>query len=238
MVDNLLNASKIKINGVYTDEYGIYPKGRYEVPTPEEDVERIYIRGRDGELTKKYGYRNIDLPIRFYMKDESFKTAFRKAKTFMLNAKTLQVDDDEEVYYKVKSVTVRPAENVMKTFGEFDVEFTLDPFQYEVNNPTETITSQTTIHNPGYEALPVITVHMSGMGNIYINDQEVTIQNVNGTITIDSEMQNAYRIEGGYIVNLNKHMIGRFPVLEHGQNTISFDGDISKIELIKNWRWV
>ena len=237
-MDNLLNASKIKINGIYTDEHGIYPKGRYEVPTAEEDVERINIRGRDGSLTKKYGYLDIPLSVTFYIHAESFKTAFRKAKMFLLSAKTIQVDDDDEVYYKVKSVTIHPAENVMKTFGEFVVDFVLDPFMYEVNNPVQTITSQTTIHNPGYEALPVITAHMSGTGNIYVNEQKVTIQNVNGTITIDSEMQNAYRIEGGYIVNLNKHMIGKFPVLEHGSNVISFDGDISKIELIKNWRWV
>src|SRR5690606_38235708 len=171
-----------------------------------------------------------------YIHAESFKKNFRKAKMFLLNAKTIQVDDDDDVYYKVKSVTVHPAENVMKTFGEFVVDFVLDPFMYEVNNPTEIITSRTTINNPGYKSEPIMTVTCSGTGKIYINDQEITIQNINGTITIDSEMQNAYRIEGGYIVNLNKHMIGKFPVLRHGSNVIDFDGDISKIELIKNWR--
>src|SRR5690606_4222876 len=154
---------------------------------------------------------------------------FRKAKMYLLNAKTLIFDDDNEVFYKVKNVQIDTAENYVLQFGEFTVNFTLDPFQYEVNNPTETITSQTTINNPGYEALPVITAHMSGTGNIYVNEQKVTIQNINGTITIDSEMQNAYRIEGGYIVNLNKHMIGKFPILRHGSNVIDFDGDISKM---------
>lgn len=235
-------ASKIKLDGVYTDDYGLKVQGRYEIPTAEKDIEFIEIKGRDGELTKEYGYKNITLSVSFSIntrwKSESFKSAFRKVKQYILNAKTLETDDDPEIYYKIKSVQIETAENRIVKFGQFVVNFVLDPFQYEVDNEPITITSRTVINNPGYEALPVITVHMSGTGNIYINEQKVTIQNVNGTITIDSEMQNAYRKSGGYITNLNNHMIGKFPVLEHGKNTISFDGDISKIELIKNWRWV
>src|SRR5690606_24889102 len=37
-------ASKLKINNVYTDEYGFKPKGRIEVPTPEQHVEHIEIK--------------------------------------------------------------------------------------------------------------------------------------------------------------------------------------------------
>lgn len=234
----MFKASKLKINNVYTDEYGIKPKGRIEVPTPEQYVEQIEIKGRNGSLTKKYGYKVILLPVHFTILGDNFKKIFRKAKIHLLNAKTLIFDDDDEVFYKVKSVQIDTAENLVVKFGEFTVNFTLDPFMYEVDNPAETIISRTTINNPGYEAEPIMTVTCNGTGSIYINDQEITIQNINGTITIDSEMQNAYRIAGGYITNLNSHMIGKFPVLEHGDNVISFDGDISKIELIKNWRWV
>lgn len=235
-------ASKIKLDGVYTDDYGLKVEDRYEIPTAEKDIEFIEIKGRDGELTKEYGYKNITLSVSFSLnmrwKSESFKSAFRKVKRYILNAKTFAVDDDPEVYYKIKSAQIESAENKIVKFGQFVVNFVLDPFQYEVNNAPISITSQTTIHNPGYEAEPIMTVHCNGTGNIYINEQKVTIQNINGTITIDSEMQNAYRVSGGYVTNLNNHMIGKFPVLEHGQNTINFDGDISKIELIKNWRWV
>lgn len=234
----MFRASKLKINNVYTDEYGIKPKGRIEVPTPEQDVEHIEIKGRNGSLTKKYGYKNIDLPVHFTILSDNFKKTFRQSKMHLLNAKTLIFDDDDEVFYKVKSVRIETAENLILKFGEFTVNFTLDPFMYEVDNPIQTITSKTTITNEGYEALPVITAHMSGTGNIYVNEQKVTIQNINGTITIDSEMQNAYRVSGGYVTNLNSHMIGRFPVLEHGKNTISFDGGISKLEIVCNRRWV
>lgn len=236
-MDNILNASRIKINGIYTDDHKLYPKGRYEVPTAEKDIEYIDIRGRHGSLTKKYGYKDIPFLVTFFIHAEPFKTAFRKAKPFLLGAKTIQVDDDDEIFHKVKSVKVNPAENLMKTFGEFEVEFILDPFQYELSNEPRTITARTVITNEGYESEPIMTVHCTGTGKVYVNDVPITIKDINGTITIDSEMMNAYR-KGTSITNLNNHMVGDFPVLRHGSNTISFDGDIGKIELIKNWRWV
>lgn len=232
----LLNASKIKINGMYTDEKGIHPKGRYEIPTPEEDTEYINIRGRDGELTMKYGYKNIPFPVRFYIHADSFKRAFRKAKPFILGAKTIQADDDDDVYYKVKSLYIQPAENTMRTFGEFVVYFTLDPYAYEIENDLIEITSSTTIENDGYKTLPIINAEVEGTGRIYINDEEIIIENVNGQITIDSEMQNAYR-KGSPPRNMNNKMEGDFPVLKNGNNTIDFDGDITKLEIIMNKRW-
>lgn len=233
-----MRASKLKINGVYTDEYKIKPKGRIEVPSPEQNVKHIEINGRHGTLTKKYGYKDIVLPVHFTILSDNFKKTFRKAKMHLLNAKTLVFDDDDEVFYKVKSVSIDAAENLIKKFGEFTVNFTLDPFQYEIDNPVLTITSRTVIENEGYEAEPVMNVTCNGTGKVYINNQEITIQNINGTITIDSEMKNAYRIASGYVTNLNKHMIGKFPVLRHGSNVIDFDGDISKLEIICNKRWV
>ncbi len=235
----MLKASKIKIDDVYTGDYGIHPKERVIVPTTERDIEHVEIRGRHGTLTKKYGYRDIPLPVLFYMKDrDSFKPIFRKAKMHLLNAKTMVFDDDKEVLYKIKSAEINEAENEIITFGEFVVEFTLDPFQYEVADSTRTITSRTTLNNPGYESQPIITATVAGTGNIYINDEKITIQDINGTIIIDSELMNAYRNNSGIITNLNHHMIGDFPVLRHGSNVINFDGDISKLEINPRWRWV
>lgn len=234
-------ASKIKVNNVYTDEYGFKPKGRIEVPTAEQDVERIDIRGRDGSLTKKYGYKDISLPVFFTLLNMNvgFKPAFRKIKHYLFNAKTLIFDDDNEVYYKVKSTQIDTAENLISQFGEFTVNFTLSPFQYELDNKPILITDRTVITNDGYKSLPIITADVNGTGKIYVNDQEITIQNVNGEITIDSEMQNAYRKSPTGIIaeNMNSKMIGHFPVLQHGENVVEFSGNIDRLEIIPNRRW-
>src|SRR5699024_4743077 len=99
----------------------------------------------------------IPLPVQFYMHGDNFKKIFRRAKMHLLNAKTLIFDDDIDVFYKVKSVQIETAENIIKTFGEFTVNFTLDPFQYEIDSPEREITDEITLINHGYQSDPVIT---------------------------------------------------------------------------------
>lgn len=235
----MFKASKMKINAVYTDEYGIHPQGRCEVPSAEQKVEIVDIRGRETPLTKKYGYENILLPITFnmYSEDDSFKKVFRIAKQHLLNAKTLILDDDDEVYYKVIHVQIETAENLIRQFGEFTVNFTISPFQFAVGNNPVLLTEQTTIENPGYVALPIVKVWCEGTGAFSIGNQEIIIQNVNGTITIDSEMMNAYR-EGNPPQNMNSKMIGEFPRIISGKNKVSFSGGITKMEITPNFRWL
>lgn len=233
-----MRASKLKINNVYTDDYGINPKGRILVPTPEQEVQHIEMKGRHGSLTKKYGFKDIILPVHFTMHGDNFKRIFRKAKAKLLNVETLKFDDDDEIYYEIKSVQIETAENLILKFGEFTVNFRLDPFQYEVADSTQVITDRTTLTNEGYESQPIITAHVAGTGKLYINDQEITLQNINGTIIIDSELMNAYRNDNGIITNLNNHMIGDFPVFRHGDNVVDFDGDISQLDINPGWRWV
>ena len=236
---NPLMSSIVYINDIDTANQGVYPIGRAPVLTPEQDIEYIEIKGRNGSLTKKYGYKDITYPLEFYISEKpSFKQAFRTAKVFMLQANSLSFSDDPDVYYRVKSIRIDTAENLIVKYGRFTVEFTLAPFQYALNDSTKTITARTTLTNPGYESEPLITVHCSGTGKLYINNVPVTIQNINGMIIIDSELMNAYGNNNGIITNLNNHMIGDFPVFRHGSNVIDFDGGITKLEVNPRWRWV
>lgn len=47
-------------------------------------------------------------------------------------------------------------------------------------------------------------------------------------------MKNAYN--GSTL--LNNKMSGEFPVLELGENNISWVGNVSKLEIQPNWRWL
>lgn len=228
-----------KIDGIDTREYDIYQRHRVLIPTPEEDVDPIPIKGRDGTLTKKYGYKDITILIDFYYheKGKSFETIFRNFKSNLINSSYLVVNEDNGMYYKIKSMKIDEALNERFDVGEFTIQFTLAPYQYEIENAPIILTSPKSVTNDGYKCLPIITATVAGTGNIYIGDQQITVKDVNGTITIDSEMQNAYR-KGSPPQNMNKHMIGKFPVFENGNNAVSFDGDISKLEIVMNRRWV
>ena len=69
---------------------------------------------------------------------------------------------------------------------------------------------------------------------MFVNDELVEVKNINEGITIDSEMQEAYYNND----NLNHQMLGSFPVFEIGENKIRTEGNIDKIEILPNWRWL
>jgi len=233
-----LKAAVVFINDIDTATKGIHPIDRAPVPSPEEDIEHVEVRGRHGSLTKKYGFKDIPYPLDFYINESMpFKQAFRVAKQFLYDAKTLRFSDDEDVHYRVKSISIDTAENIIVTYGRFTVEFVLMPFQYETNE-TRTITGRATFNNPAFESQPYIKATCSGNGKIFVNDEEIQITGINGTIEIDSELMNAYRKTTGNITNLNNHMVGDFPVFQHGNNVVEFEGEISKLEINPRWRWL
>ncbi|NEY20498.1 phage tail protein [Bacillus ginsengihumi] len=228
----------INLDNTNIKEINLSVSERPEIPTPEQDIEHIEVRGRNGSLTKKYAFKDIEYKITFdFLESASFKQAFRQAKQVIFNAKKLSFEDDPGIYYKIKSVVIDDATNDILEYGQFTVTFTLDPFAYEETDTIE-VTQQTTLNNLGYEAEPYIKCYVAGTGNIYLGDQVITIKDINGFIELDSEMMNAYKAENDLITNLNNHMVGDFLLIPNGQSIVKFDGDISKLEINPRWRWI
>jgi phage-related protein len=57
-------------------------------------------------------------------------------------------------------------------------------------------------------------------------------------VVIDSELEEAYFVESGILSNANNYMSGEFPVLDVGNNIVTFNGGVSKLEITPNWRWL
>lgn len=62
----------------------------------------------------------------------------------------------------------------------------------------------------------------------------MALAGVLGKIIIDSEMQNAY--SGS--ISMNNKMYGDFPTFGSGENNISWTGNVTKLEVQPNWRWL
>ncbi|EJA6802743.1 phage tail protein, partial [Clostridioides difficile] len=78
--------------------------------------------------------------------------------------------------------------------------------------------------------------------SIKINTQSIVLRGVaeNGILSdliIDSEQMNVYRInkENNIIVNENNKLFSDFPILEEGENQISWEGDIKSIKINPRW---
>ena len=101
------------------------------------------------------------------------------------------------------------------------------------NNDIE-ITNSTEIVSPILveSSKPLITVFGTGDIDLTINNKKVQLEKIDGSITIDSSIKECYKEKE----NLSYRMIGEFPKLIRGKNTININGNIEKIIIKPNWR--
>ncbi|MED2397729.1 phage tail protein, partial [Bacillus thuringiensis] len=182
----------IGIDNELASSYGLGLVGRPVIPTAKQKVEHIEIPGRHGSLTKKGAYENVSFKVKFNMLErENIKPFIRRAKPWLLQGKTLFFTDDD-VYRKIKHVEMGDIITEIEEHGEFEVDFTLDPFEY-TEDVNLKLTKPGVIYNPGtIESDPKFWIVGNGTFRITINDVSFQIKDVNGSVVIDSEILEAY----------------------------------------------
>ena len=141
-------------------------------------------------------------------------------------------------FYFARIVNQIPFEKILRgnPHRSFAVNFRCQPFWYQENVPVQTYTETPFIlNNPGsIYSEPVITVYGSGDLTLMIGAQIVELFGVSESITLDTPLMEAYKGEMG----INHSMDGEFPILKPGANAISWVGDVTKIEIRPNWRFL
>jgi phage-related protein len=124
-------------------------------------------------------------------------------------------------------------EQKMVTLYEFALTFTCLPFKYIRNVAPITLTATGAVVNIGtVHSLPKITVYGTGSQTLTINGKSVTLNILQGSLTIDSELKTCHF---GNVAQ-NNQMKGDFPVFEVGSNTVSFGAGITRLEIEPRWR--
>ena len=123
-----------------------------------------------------------------------------------------------------------------KPHRSFAVNFRCKPFWYQANvQPIILTTSTQFITNPGsVYAEPVITVYGEGDITLMVGMNIVELTDVDGSITLDTPLMEAYSGATGQ----NGRMTGEFPILKPGANAISWTGDVTKVVVEPNWRFL
>ncbi|MBG9617390.1 phage tail domain-containing protein [Bacillus cereus] len=223
----------IGIDNELASSYGLGLVGRPVIPTAKQKVEHIEVPGRHGSLTKKGAYENVSFKVKFNMLErENIKPFIRRAKPWLLQGKTLFFTDDD-VYRKIKHVEMGDIITEIEEHGEFEVDFTLDPFEY-TEDVNLKLTQPGVIYNPGtMESDPKFWILGNGTFRITINDVSFQIKDVKGSVVIDSEVLEAYTDT----ISMNHKMVGQFPILGVGENTIEWSGAIQFMEIRPRWRY-
>ncbi|WP_367899811.1 phage tail protein [Bacillus pseudomycoides] len=214
--------------------YGIYMVDRPVIPTAKRKIEYIEVPGRNGSLTKKGAYEDVPFTLKFnVLEKKNIKPLIRRAKPWLLNAKMLHFTDDD-VYRKIKNVEIGDIANEIEEYGEFEVNFTLDPFEY-VEDESITIYEPGLIYNPGTEkSQPEMVIVAKGTVNITINDVTFQLKDIASSVVVDSEILETYL----GTTPMNNKMAGKFPIFEVGSNKIAWSGTVQSITIRPRWKYV
>ena len=199
----------------------------------EKDIEKIEVVGRDGFLTEDNGsYKGIIKTVEctiFDLKDINFICSWLDGSSDVI------FSNEPDKIYKATIINQIPFEKVAVQFHSFIIQFDCQPHKYAVTNDLITLTSNGTIVNTGTApSNPIIKVFGSDTINLTINSKTIVLTNVVDYVTIDSDLMDCYKDT----VLKNNFMSGDLPQLIVGNNTFSWSGTVTKIEVTGNFRYL
>lgn len=218
-------------------DYGIKVYESNILSAPSKKLEFIEIEGRDGTLTVDNGYEDFILKLSCVLVNEhdeieTTPALARRAKKFLLNGtnRKIQLSEDMDYYLLGTYNSDIDIEEAIENFGLFQAQFRCKPYRFSNKSKTVEITTKNTvIKNDEYKTKPVIDVYATGDITININNQEVILKALEGHIQLDCDLMNATTVNSfGKTVNANQKMYSDFPILEEGNNNITWtlgDGD-------------
>ena len=225
-------------NGERCTDYGIHVLEQPPLTMPNERVTYTDIPGRPGSLTTLEGddvYEDITLTAKCMVADPD---AIPAIGGWLKGGGTVTFANREGGFYYARVTNQIPFDKILRgnPHRSFSMNFRCKPFWYE--NPGDPITltrTSTVLVNPGSAySEPVIVVNAEGDVTLIINDGFIELEGIDGSITLNSEIREAYKAE----TLLNEHMDGEFPLLKPGNNLISWTGDVTSLVIQPNWRYL
>ena len=225
-------------DGISSTDFNIVITKTNQISGPERNIKIVEVDGRDGALLiDKGNYKSFELEIECSIdaSNENIHYIARNIKKWLqsdFKFKKLIFSDDPEYYYEASCINKLDIEEVINLLGEFKLTFLCKPFKKQVNAEFPIVlTSSITLYNKTMPSKPYIKVVGSGDITININSQKLILKGVEGYIEVDTELYNCFKGN----LNQNNKMYSDFPVLEEGINNITWEGNVSRLEIIPRW---
>lgn len=223
----------VQFNGKTNHDVGLICQdaGRRQRAEEQVIIHDIPFRN-DQVLVHTDKYKPYYRPMRFAWKD---KERTDQAMDWLRGVGKLTVSRDEGGYFKAHVVGGLFVAKESPKFDSFTVNFLINPgfFYLDSGDQLTVLTAPAVLYNPGtIYSQPLIKIVGSGSITLDINGKIVTLTGITDSITLDSETENAYRdnlLQG-------EKMNGEFPVLEPGNNSITWTGSVTRVEVTGRWR--
>ena len=234
----IMNRSYIFYNNINSNDLGLIIENTPEIPTANFVYDEIEIDGGEN-LTTKSGFSDIEFKIDFvyFAEPSEYLKKKQRIDSWLLDNvnKYLTYSLDNFSVYRVKKVSIDNTTTTSRTVRHFTVTFSCTGLKYMSSglDLLELATTGIKINNSGdYESKPLLKIFGSGNITISIGSNSFTVNNVNNYVVIDSELKECYKDS----TNMGKNMTGDYPILLVGENTISWTGNVTKVELTPRWR--
>lgn len=228
-------------NGKSSADYNLLVTKKTDIFTPaQRDNSFLSVPGRDGDVITDNGrYKNIpqSYDLQLLTTPSEFANQIRDIRNWLNSATGYAVlhDSYDEDYFRLaaaQSVSIAQDKDFM---GKINFAVNCKPYRYSfAGQETITLTASGVITNPEtVSSLPYIKITGSGNVTLHVNNKSYSLSTISPNIEIDSEMMSVYR--GTTLLN-SKAGFDEFPVLEPGENSISWTGTVTKVEIVPHWR--
>ena len=223
-------------NGIDSRMMGVIVTAMPPTVRAAQRVESVKVPGRSGSLHETDGaYDNYTKTMECAIKK---REKIDDIAAWLTGSGEIIFSSEPDKVYRVTISNTISIAQMMRTFQKFQVSFDTYPFKYSVNRFDEALELEKPAVILGKGTVysqPVITVYGSGAVALTINGADYPLGNVDDYVTINSEIEECYK---GDLNRNNIFSADEFPRLEPGDNTISWTGNVEKIEIQPNWRWV
>lgn len=227
-----------EFNDETAESHNIKLKTRPNIPVGAESVEFITVAGRETPVTVKQGtYDNIQITVECGFRvslPKDWPIVVRDVRQWLRGSGRLTFTDSSDCFYKVKDIEIGEISRTGRNYGEFDVVFTCEPFEY-LWSGIKSYNRTSVLNNPYDVCHPIYKIEGSGAFKLTVNGKTMSAT-VSENMTIDTELMMAYKSDG---TNVNTDVTGDYEDLwlVSGQNTISGKSGFT-MSIIPNWRYL
>lgn len=194
----------------------------------------IQIEGRNGTLTEDTkAYNNIEISVSLinYKEDlwENEAISLFDGTGGELSFTWIRGS------YKVKEVSVFNITEEITGIFRIELTFICEPFRHLETTEISIDENDTTFLVEGnIETDHILTVYGTGDISLFINDEQIVFSDVVDHISIDTYKMSCYKDNQ----STNEQMTGEFIKLQSGENTISWIGTVTQIDMSYRGRFL
>lgn len=225
-------------NGRCCDEFGIVASGEHTYNAPQRDVDALQIPGVNGDLlisNKRYKNISVVYPCGIV---HNFASRAEAARAWLLAPQGYcRLEDDYSPGTYRLGCFSGPVDfdmALLNRAGTADLTFTCKPQRYLKSGETPIrMPAPGTLYNATlFDALPLISVTGDGAGSLTVDGYTVEIRALDGALTLDCELQDAYK---GTENKNNTIYAPEFPRLTPGENAVSWTGGVTGVSITPRW---